>query len=265
MTPAGRLAEFAAFAQELATAARAETLVRWSECCPAEDKGSGSFDPVTEADREAERAMRALIRERYPEHGVTGEEMTDEPASGPYSWSLDPIDGTRSFMCRLPTWTTLIALLENERPVLGLIDAPSLDERFIGFGGEGRMSWRGERTALATSGCARLEYARLSTTDPFLFSEAEANGFNAIRRAARTTRYGLDGYAYACVAGGTIDLIIESGLKPHDYNALIPVITAAGGTIGDWHGGTTFETGQVVAAASRQLYEEAVGLLAPAS
>ena len=265
MTALARLEEFAAFAEQLAAAARVETLARWSAGCPVEDKGGDAFDPVTEADRAAERAMRALIRERYPDHGATGEELADEPASGPYCWSLDPIDGTRSFICRLPTWTTLIALLENGRPVLGLIDAPSLDQRFVGFAGEGSLTAKGERTSLATSGCARLADARLATTDPFLFSQSEADGFGAVRRAARTTRYGLDGYGYACVAGGGIDLVIESGLKPHDYNALIPVITAAGGTIGDWRGGTAFETGQVVAAASRRLYDEAVELLARAA
>lgn len=265
MTADRRLAEFAAFAEELAAVARAETLPRWLAGCAVEDKGNGAFDPVTEADRAAERAMRALIRHRYPEHGASGEEMADEPAAGPYCWSLDPIDGTRAFICRLPTWTTLIALLENGRPVLGLIDAPFLDQRFLGFADQCSLTAKGERTSLATSGCARLEEARLSTTDPFLFSDAEAHGFNAVRQAARTTRYGLDGYGYACVARGSIDLVIESGLKPHDYNALVPVVTAAGGTIGDWRGGTAFETGQVVAAASRQLYDEAVELLARAA
>ncbi len=248
-------AEFADFALELARAARLETLSRWAECVPAEDKGVSSFDPVTEADREAERAMRSLIRERFPEHGVGGEEWPDEPASGPFTWSLDPVDGTRSFMCRLPTWVTLIALLQDGAPVLGVIDAPVLEETYIGFGGEAWMLWKGDRTPLRTSDCTRLADARFSATDPSL---------DAIRRSVRVTRYGYDGYAYARLAGGTIDLVIESGLKPHDYNALIPVTAAAGGHIGDWNGGNDFGPGAVVAAATRELYEEAVGLLARA-
>lgn len=256
--------ELANFALDLARTARAETLPRWVECCPAEDKGAGAFDPVTKADLEAEQAMRSLIRKRYPDHGVTGEELADEPASGPYSWSLDPVDGTRSFICRLPNWTTLIALLDSGSPVLGVIDAPCLDETYLGFGGEAWMIWKGERTSLATSGCRNLADARLSTTDPFLFEGAEAEGFAAVRRAARMTRYGHDGYGYARLAAGSIDLVIENGLKLHDYSALVPVISGAGGVIGDWAGASDLSAGKVVAAASRELYDEAVRLLAAA-
>ena len=247
------------FAEELAAAARAETLPRWRDCCPAEDKGEAGFDPVTEADREAERVMRQMIHDRFPDHGVSGEEWGDEPGSGRWSWSLDPVDGTRSFMCRLPTWTTLIGLLDEGVPAAGLIDAPVLDETYIGQGGEAWLIGGGERTRLCASGCRRLPEARLSTTDPFLFDDPAA--FNRIRRAARVTRYGHDAYGYARVAAGSLDLVIESGLKPHDYNALIPVITAAGGHIGDWRGGADFSAGQVVAAATRELYDEAVELL----
>ena len=255
------LSEFADFAQELAQAARAETLLRWAECCPAEDKGAGAFDPVTEADREAERVIRTLIRARYPEHGVTGEEWPDETAAGPFTWSLDPVDGTRSFICRLPTWVTLIALLRDGAPALGLIDAPCLDETYVGFDSQAWMIWQDERTPIRTSGCTRLSEARFSATDPFLCAPP-MEALDAILRSVRVTRYGHDGYAYARVAAGTIDLVIERGLKPHDYNALIPVITAAGGHIGDWRGGSDFNPGQVVAASTRALYDEAVALLA---
>jgi histidinol phosphatase-like enzyme (inositol monophosphatase family) len=246
-------AKFADFALELARAARLETLPRWADCCPAEDKGADAFDPVTEADREAERVIRTLIQERFPEHGITGEEWPDKPGNGPFTWSLDPVDGTRSFMCRLPTWVTLIALLQDGAPVVGVIDAPCLDETYVGFGGNSWMIWKGDRTPLRTSDCTSLAHARFSATEPSL---------DAIRRTVRVTRFGYDGYAYARLAGGTIDLVIESGLKPHDYNALIPVIRGAGGHVGDWSGGEDFGPGAVVAAATRELYEEAVGLLA---
>jgi histidinol phosphatase-like enzyme (inositol monophosphatase family) len=248
-----------AFAEKLAAAARRETLGRWASNYVVEDKGHGAFDPVTEADRQAERAMRALIRERFPDHGVSGEEWADEPGSSRWSWSLDPIDGTRSFMCGLPTWTTLIALLDEGSPVLGLIDAPVVNETYIGFAGEARLLRKGERTPLSAKTCARLSDARLSTTDPFLLDEPAA--FDRIRRAARVTRYGHDGYAYARLAAGSLDLVIESGLKPHDYNALIPVVAGAGGHIGDWTGGLDFSAGRVIAAATRELYEEAAELL----
>lgn len=252
-------AEFVDFGLELAWAARAETLPRWRDCAPAEDKGIDVFDPVTEADREAERVMRALIHERFPDHGVGGEEFGETGGSSDFAWSLDPVDGTRSFICGLPTWTTLIALLEDGAPELGVIDAPVLDETYVGHGSDAWLIHKGERAPLRTSGCTSVIDARLSTTDPFLFKDTGA--FDRAREHAKLTRYGHDGYAYGRLAAGTIDLVVESGLKAHDYNALIPVIFAAGGHIGDWHGGSDFLLGQVVAAATRELYDEAVALL----
>jgi histidinol phosphatase-like enzyme (inositol monophosphatase family) len=256
----GRMADletFAVFAERLADTARAQTLARWRAGCAVEGKaGAADFDPVTEADRGAERAMRALIEAEYPEHGIFGEEYGDRPARGRWAWSLDPVDGTRSFICRLPTWTTLIALLEDGRPVLGVIDAPAVGERYVGWGE--RAFLNGE--PVRASGCAALSEARVSTTDPYLFEDAAV--WERVRREARTTRYGHDGYGYAAVAGGGLDLVVESGLKPHDYNALVPVVRGAGGWIGDWEGGEDFGAGRVIAAASRTLYEEAVGVVA---
>lgn len=246
------------FAGRLADAARAQTLARWETGCPSENKGVGSFDPVTEADREAERAMRALIEAEFPEHGISGEELPDRLSQSRFCWSLDPVDGTRSFICRLPTWVTLIALLEDGVPILGLIDAPSLNERYIGFGSTRTFRSAAGEVLLAASGCARLAEARLSTTDPFLFGAAGSSAFQRVRERARTTRYGHDGYAYARLAAGSLDLVIEAGLKPHDYNALVPVISAAGGVIADWNGGSDFTDGKVIAAATPELLAEAM-------
>jgi myo-inositol-1(or 4)-monophosphatase len=251
--------DFIAFAHALADAARAETLERWARGCAADDKsGGGAFDPVTEADREAERAMRAMIEQSFPDHGIAGEEFPNRPSQGRYCWSLDPVDGTRSFICGLPTWTTLIALLDEGRPVLGLIDAPCLGERYVG--GEGSSLFRSALgdIPLAASGCAALAQARVSTTDPFMFETADAEAFERVLRRSRTSRYGHDGYGYARLAAGTLDLVIEVGLKPHDYNALIPVVRSAGGAIGDWSGGEDFSEGRIVAAASPQLYAAAI-------
>jgi histidinol phosphatase-like enzyme (inositol monophosphatase family) len=247
------------FAQELAEIAREQTLERWASGCAVYDKGSDTFDPVTDADREAERVLRAAIRDRCPDHAITGEEWPDEPGTGRYRWSLDPIDGTRSFLCRLPTWVTLIGLLRDEQPFLGLVDAPCLGETYVGLGTDAWMSRKGARGRISVSGCTRLSEARLATTDPAMFDGAPAASFDALRRAARTVRYGHDGYAYARLAAGSIDLVIETGLKPHDYEALIPLVRAAGGTLGDWGGGTDFARGKVIAAASRELYADAVG------
>lgn len=250
---------FLPFAHELADAARAVTLAYEGA---AENKdAAGGFDPVTEADRGAERVMRDLIAARHPDHGVSGEEFGETPGEGRWRWSIDPIDGTRSFICGLPSWTTLIALLDEGLPVLGIIDVPRLDERFVAAGEGAVVMTGGEPRPLAASGCRSLADARLSTTDPLLFAGAEAEGFERVRRAAKVARYGYDAYAYARLAAGGIDLVIEAGLKPHDYNALIPVVRGAGGIIGDWHGGSDFSAGAVVAAATPALYDAAVRAL----
>src|SRR6266542_1119566 len=189
-----RAAAFMDFALELLQAARAETLPRWHGGCAVEDKGEGVFDPVTEADRAAELAMRSLIRKRFADHGVSGEEFADEPGAGRFIWSLDPVDGTRSFMCGLPTWTTLIALLEESAPLIGIIDAPVMDEIYAGSGDQAWMICKGDHRPIRASGCTLLSEARLSTTDPFLF--ANPDRFDRLRQSARVTRYGHDAYAY---------------------------------------------------------------------
>jgi myo-inositol-1(or 4)-monophosphatase len=260
MTEAAR--DFLPFALSLAAAARAQTLPRWRTGCASEDKGgTADYDPVTDADREAERAMRALIEAEYPDHGIAGEEFPDRPANGPWCWSLDPVDGTRSFTCGLPNWVTLIALLHEGRPVLGLIDAPCLDELYTGVGEAAVLIEGGGGDPVLVSDCRDLADARFSTTDPYLFTGPERDAFEAVRGQARTMRYGHDGYGYARLAAGSLDLVIENSLKPHDYNALIPVVRAAGGVIGDWRGGEDFARGKVIAAATRELFEAAVALM----
>jgi histidinol phosphatase-like enzyme (inositol monophosphatase family) len=253
---------FADFACALADAARQVTLAGALAALPCEDKNvGGDFDPVTEADRDAERAMRALIEARFPDHGIYGEELAARPADGPYAWSLDPIDGTRAFICGLPGWTTLIALLEEGVQMVGLIDVPRLDERYVGTGEAAWLIAPGGRLTLATSTCETLAQARLSTTDPFLFRDEEAEGFARLRSSVRLTRYGQDAYAYARLAAGTIDLVAESGLSPHDLNALVPVVRGAGGTIGNWRGGTDLGAGRILAAANPGLFDQAVAML----
>ena len=253
---------FADFACALADAARRVTVAGALAALPCEDKNKGGvFDPVTEADRDAERAMRALIEAHFPDHGIYGEELAARPAAGVHAWSLDPIDGTRAFICGMPGWTTLIALLEEDEPVVGLIDAPRLDERYVGTGDAAWLIAPGGRSPLAVSGCTTLAQARLSTTDPYLFSGAEAEGFERLRRSVRLVRYGQDAYAYARLAAGTIDVVAESGLSPHDLNALVPVVRGAGGVIGNWRGGDDLADGQLLAAASQSLFNEAVAIL----
>ena len=259
MTPSPLMA----FALKLADAARAETMSRWANAELPENKAAAGkeFDPVTEADREAERAMRRLIEAEYPEHGISGEEFGEKPSKGRCMWSLDPVDGTRSFVCGMPSWTTLIALLEDGAPAIGVIDAPRMGELYAGNCRETVLIFHGGEAPLRTSACRSLVEARFSTTDPYLFTGTEMEAFEALRPRVRTTRYGHDAYGYARLAAGTIDLVAESGLKPHDFNALVPVVRGAGGAIGNWNGGDDLSSGQVVAAATPELFEEAVALL----
>lgn len=256
------LEALADFACALADAARAVTLPAADAACAFEDKGAGAgFDPVTAADREAERVMRTLIEANHPDHGIDGEEYGSRPGRGRYSWSLDPIDGTRAFICGLPGWTTLIALLADGVPTIGLIDTPMVGERYLGVDGAARLiTPSGERT-LRTSGCRTLAEARLATTDPYLFGGAEAEAFARLRDGVRLTRFGFDAYAYARLAAGSIDLVAESGLKPHDVNALVPVIQGAGGVVGNWQGEADLGGGDILAAASRDLFDAAVVVL----
>ena len=260
------MTELTSFALRLAATARAETLPRWAAHGRADNKaGQDGFDPVTEADVEAERAMRALIEAEHPDHGIVGEEFGTKPSGGSISWSLDPVDGTRAFVCGLPSWTTLIALLDGGSPVLGIVDAPRMDELYLGDADGSRLVTASGEERLRCSDCAVLEEARFSTTDPYLFAGNERDAFERLRGAARLTRYGLDAYAYARLAAGSLDLVVESGLKSWDYLAIIPVVRGAGGVVGNWRGEDEFSAGQLVAAATPALFEQTVHLTSGAA
>ncbi len=245
-----------AFFASLSTAARAAIVAELSAGLRAENKEVGGYDPVTEADRSSERVLRRMIEEAYPDHGIWGEEYGALRAEAAVQWSLDPVDGTRALVCGLPSWAVLVGLIVKGEHVAGMIDLPALDETLIAVDG---VTMRNGVTA-GVSRCERLAEARLATTDPYLF--ADPSPFDRVRRAARLTRYGLDALAYARVATGDLDLVIESGLKRHDYDALVAVVRGAGGVIGNWSGGSDLSEGAVVAAAGQPLYDEAVRLLA---
>jgi myo-inositol-1(or 4)-monophosphatase len=241
------------FFYHLVGTARAVTLVA---AVPAADNKAGEedYDPVTELDRAAELALRAAIEQRFPDDGIEGEEFGLIRPNALRRWVLDPVDGTRALICGLPSWTTLVALAEDGEPIAGFVDAPVLDQLVLGIPGEARLNGRPVRT----SGCASLTDARLATTDPYLFSEAERDAFTRLRLAAPVTRYGLDALAYARLAAGHIDLVAETGLKRHDWHALVPVVRGAGGVIGNWAGGDDLSNGDVLAAATAALFEQAV-------
>jgi histidinol phosphatase-like enzyme (inositol monophosphatase family) len=224
------------------------------------DKGpDGFFDPVTEADKGAEAAIRKLVSERFPDHGFIGEEYGDERADAEFVWVLDPIDGTRAFIAGLPVWTTLIGLRFQGEPVLGSIGQPYLDEIFLGTAAGARLLARGQSRPLKVRPCPLLTDAIIATTDPAIFDGAERGAWRQVRSAAKLARLGCDAYAYAMVALGTLDLVIEASLKPWDIEAAIPVIAGAGGTVTDWRGDPVGpEAGQVVIAGDPACLDEAL-------
>lgn len=244
-----------AFFSELSSAARAAIKAEITRGLVADNKAAAGFDPVTAADRAAELALRALIEAKFPEHCIWGEEFGLVRGDARMRWSLDPVDGTRALICGLPSWAILVGLIDDGSHVAGMIDLPAIDELLVAVDGQ---TWRNGALA-RTSGCERIADARLSTTDPLLFDDPST--FERVRQAAHLTRYGLDAMAYARLATGDIDLVIESGLKCHDYDALVAVVRGAGGTIGNWSGGDDLTGGDVVAAATDALYADAVALL----
>ncbi|MDQ1154684.1 histidinol-phosphatase [Brevundimonas sp. SORGH_AS_0993] len=260
------MTEYEAFAIELARAAARVTLPFFRSDLGYEDKGGAAgFDPVTEADKQAEAAIRRLIAERYPDHGVIGEEYGEDRPEAEQVWVLDPIDGTRAFISGLPLWTTLIALRQAGQPTVGVIAQPYLDEIFLG-GPTGARLIRGDtETPLAVRACPRLNQAVISTTDPDIFDVAERAAWTKLRAAARLARLGCDAYAYAMVAAGRMDMVAETSLKPWDWSALAPVIAAAGGQVVNWGGGAPDDRGQILAVGDAGLIDQALPLLRPAA
>ena len=248
------------FALELAAAAGAAILPLFRSEHGLEDKGKpGAFDPVTAADRGAEAAIRQAIAARYPDHGVIGEEYGEDRPDAEFVWVLDPIDGTRAFIAGLPVWTTLIGLRHRGRPVVGVIAQPYLDEMFVGAGGRARLIRSGRERAISVRPCPRLTDAVIATTDPALFTGAELGAWSQVRAAARLARLGCDAYAYAMVAQGTMDMVIEAGLKSWDIEAAIPLIEGAGGVVTDWRGEAIgSEGGQIAIAGDRACLDEAL-------
>jgi histidinol phosphatase-like enzyme (inositol monophosphatase family) len=246
-------------AHRLADAARTAALPHFRNASGAADnKAATGYDPVTEADRAAERAIREILARERPDDAIEGEEYGSKPGTTGLTWHLDPVDGTRAFVAGLTSWCVLIGLAEGDTAVLGVIDQPYLDERYIGAGGESHFISRGVTSTLQTRACPALTDAILSTTDYFILTLPERGAFEHIRQTARLTRYGLDAYGYARLAAGTIDMVAETGLKSHDVCALIPVIEGAGGVVTDWRGDKPKLGGQIVAAANRKILDEAL-------
>lgn len=232
---------------------------------------NADFDPVTQADKQAEQAMRRALATQRPDDAIFGEEYGHTFGTSGYTWVLDPIDGTRAFICGSPTWGVLIALNAGGKPYLGILDQPFSGERFTGLTQTSDASqpcfsqWsRGEtpeHNLRVRTSCETLSDAVLMTTFPEIGTSQEAAAFNKIRDQVKLTRYGLDCYAYGLLAMGHIDLVIEAGLNAYDIQALVPVVEGAGGIITNWQGGSCYNGGQVIAAGSKKLYTQALDML----
>ena len=253
------MTEFESFAVELAGLAAEAALPWFRNDVETEDKGGGrGFDPVTRADRDAEAAIRRRIAERYPDHGVIGEEYGEDRPDAEHVWVLDPVDGTRAFIAGLPLWTTLIALRAEGRPSVGVIAQPYLDEVFLGGPSGAVLISRGETRPIRTRACESLNQAIIATTDPDIFTGSELGAWTQVRAAARLARLGCDAYAYAMLAAGRIDLVAETSLKPWDWSALVPVIEAAGGEVTNWRGDAPDDTGQILAVGDVAIRDQAL-------
>ncbi len=243
----------------LADAAGAAILPHFRQLATTDNKAVSGFDPVTEADRAAERAMRAILAARRPDDRIIGEEYPERHGTSGWTWYLDPVDGTRAFVAGLASWTTLIGLTgPDDLPVLGCIDQPVLGERYLGWPGGASLVSKGDETPISVSACDDLRQAVISTTDPFILTPSEQGAWTHLRHTAKLARYGLDGYAYARLAAGSLELVAESGLKSWDTAALVPVIRGAGGLACDWHGRPAGLGGQLVCAASAPIMDQAL-------
>jgi histidinol phosphatase-like enzyme (inositol monophosphatase family) len=205
------------------------------------------FSPVTAADKEAEAAIRRLLAQYRPDDGVIGEEYGDDRPDAERVWVLDPIDGTRAFVAGRPLFGTLSGLMEQGTPVLGIIDQCIIRDRWMAAPGQ-HTTLNGARVHVRH--CTDLAQARIGTTSPQAFGSEDFTCFERVRTAARDTLYGGDCHNYGLVAAGHLDAVVESGLKLHDWAALVPIITGAGGVITDWEGQplTTASRGAVIAA-----------------
>jgi myo-inositol-1(or 4)-monophosphatase len=256
-----------AFAHRLADAAGAVILPYFRQRIAVANKpmiveGREVFDPVTEADKNAEKAIRAIIEAERPEDAILGEEFGEKAGTSGLRWVLDPVDGTRAFINGRHEWGSLIALEEEGRPVLGMLDQPSIGERFIGVNGKAELHFKGAIVPLHVRRCEKISDAILCATHPDgYFEKDERDAFRRVQRAVKMTRWGGDCYIFGTMALGFTDIIVESAFKRWDVAALIPLIEGAGGVITNWQGGSCAEGGQCLATGDPRIHDAVLKLL----
>lgn len=254
-----QIESFIALANRLADASRPILRSYYRRKLDVDIKSDAS--PVTRADREAEAAIRKLIVAQFPDHGIFGEEFGKERADAEYVWVLDPLDGTRAFVTGRPTFGTLIALIRNGAPLLGVIDMPVLGDRWIGAVGR-PTTLNGEKVQARP--CPGLAKAYLSASIPLMFDTPEKQAkFAAVQAKALSTTFGGDCYLYGMVATGFLDLVIECSLVEYDYLALTPIVEGAGGRISDWRGNPLRlgSDDRVIASGDPRVHDEALKIL----
>lgn len=244
-----------------AAAAQPLTLGYFRTHLSVDNKHATGFDPVTEADRSAETAIRDIIARHFPEHAIIGEEWAHKDTGSDYTWIVDPIDGTRAFISGVPVWGTLIGLNHKGRAIAGLMAQPFTGETWTAVKGQSTYRRGDTQSVLKTGTATQLATARAATTAPELFTGPYTAGWHAIRDRVLQTRYGLDCYGYALLASGHIDLVIEAGLKDVDIAPLVPIIEGAGGVVTTWDGRRPENGGTCIATATPELHEEAMDVL----
>ena len=246
----------------LADAARIETLKLFrTHGLASDNKRPQDFDPVTEGDRAAEKVMREVLSRERPDDAILGEEFGAKDGTTGLTWVLDPIDGTRGYISGTPTWGTLVSIADEIGPIFGIIDQPYIGERFGGGFGTAEFTGPHGAGSLATSTKTELASATVFTTFPEVGAPLERRAFEAVSTKSQLVRYGMDCYAYALLAAGQIELVIEAGLEPYDIQAPIAVVQAAGGVATDWHGNPAHNGGRVIAAANKEVHACALSLI----
>lgn len=251
------------FALALAEAAAKEILPHFRENAPVDIKEGALWDPVTEGDRAGERVMRQLIGKHYPNHGIIGEEYGTSTGTSGLTWILDPVDGTRAFVIGLPTWATLIGLYADGKPLLGVMCQPFVGDTFFGHHEGAWLDHRGNLAPIRVRAGRNMAGALVGTTAPHLYTGTSQAPFQRLARTARTVRFGLDCYSFGLLAAGHLDIAMDPRLQIYDIAALIPIMRGAGAIVGSWTDNDPAQGGNVLAAASQALYDEARNLMQP--
>lgn len=252
----------ASFYQAVAKAAADATLPFFRNLSAVDNKLAEGFDPVTDADKQAELAIRAVIEAAYPDHGILGEEFGHKPGDGVHQWVIDPIDGTRAFISGLPVWGTLVGLTQNGRAVSGMMYQPFTGELFHADEAGAWLQVRGGALQPLKTRRRRLDEATLFTTTPALYEGDKRRRYDRLEEQVNLARYGVDCYAFAMLAAGHADIVVEPGLQAYDIVGLIALIEKAGGVVTTWDGGRPENGGDCIAAATPELHAEVLAFLA---